>query len=627
MSEIAGSSRMPPNEPGSGLGRTIVRMDAGMQRAVEALAALLLVVEIVVLFCGIFTRYVLDSPLVWTDEFASLLFIWLGMFGTIIAVRRGAHLRMLTGVKMLPEKLHIYAEPISIAAALAFFLFMFPAAVAHVQTEFIVITPTLGISNAWRALAMPVCNALLIFTFLARLAEQPLKPMLAAIGVVVGVLVLLLILQPVFRPLGQSNLLIFFAMLVPIMVFAGIPIAFAFGLGTMTYLGLSTYVPLSVLVARVDAGMSHTILLSIPLFIFLGVLIEMTGMAEAMVKFLANVLGHVKGGLQYALVAAMYLVSGISGSKAADMAAIAPALFPQMEKLGADRAKMTALLAATGAQTETVPPSLILIAVGSVTGVSIAALFTAGLLPAALLGLMLCVIIWYHSRQDDESTGLLPKASRSTLWKSFLFAVPALILPFLIRASVLKGVATATEVSTIGIVYSFILGLFFYGRFDWKRLYPMLTATASLSGAILFVVGAATAMAWAITQSGFSQNLASAISDVPGGVFTFLAISVILFAVLGSVLEGLPAIVLFAPLMFPIAREVGVHEVHYAIVAILSMSLGLFAPPFGIGFYITCAIAGASPEETMPHIWQYLFWLTIGVVVIAAVPWISIGFL
>lgn len=627
MSDLSGGEQAKPSAPKNALARGIIRMDDAIYRVVELIAAALLVVEIIVLFCGIFTRYVLDAPLVWTDEFASLLFIWLGMLGTIVAVRRAAHLRMMTFVNMMPKHLQIYAEPLAVATTLAFFLFMFPAAVAHVQTEYIVITPTLGISNAWRALAMPVCNVLLIYTVLARMVEQPMKPMLIALGVVAGIIIVLIALQPVFPPLGRGNLLIFFALLVPIMVFAGIPIAFAFGIGTMTYLGLSTYVPLSVLVARVDAGMSHTILLSIPLFVFLGVLIEMTGMAEVMVKFLANMLGHVRGGLQYALVAAMYLVSGISGSKAADMAAIAPALFPQMEKLGADRAEMTALLAATGAQTETVPPSLILIAVGSVTGVSIAALFTAGLLPAALLGLMLCVIIWRRSRRDDTKTKLLPKASRSVIWKSFIIAIPALILPFLIRASVLEGVATATEVSTIGIAYSFVLGLFFYRRFDWSKLFPMLTATVSLSGAILFVVGAATAMAWAITQSGFSQSLAAAIAQVPGGIFSFLTISVVLFAILGSILEGLPAIVLFAPLLFPIARDVGVNEVHYAIVAILSMSLGLFAPPFGIGFYITCAIAGASPEETMPHIWQYLFWLTIGVIIIAAIPWISIGFL
>ena len=141
-----------------------------------------------------------------------------------------------------------------------------------------------------------------------------------------------------------------------------------------------------VVVGRMDEGMSHLILLAVPLFVFLGLLIEMTGMARAMVAFLASLLGHVRGGLHYVLVGAMYLVSGISGSKAADMAAVAPVLFPEMKARGAKPGDLVALLSATGAQTETIPPSLVLITIGSVTGVSIAALFTGGLLPGVVLG-------------------------------------------------------------------------------------------------------------------------------------------------------------------------------------------------------------------------------------------------
>jgi tripartite ATP-independent transporter DctM subunit len=351
----------------------------------------------------------------------------------------------------------------------------------------------------------------------------------------------------------------------------------------------------------------------------------MTGMASRMIVFLAHLLGHLRGGLQYVLVVAMYLVSGISGSKAADMAAIAPALFPEMERLGNDRNAMTALLAATGAQTETVPPSLILITIGSVTSLSIAGLFTAGLLPSALLGVVLCVLVFIRTRRASVSDAPRPRGGE--LLKSFVIALPALVLPFVIRAAVVEGVATATEVSTIGIAYVWLVGLILYRDFDWKRLFPMLVTSASLSGAILFVTGAATAMAWAITQSGFSQTLADAIAGLPGGSVSFMAISIALFALLGSVLEGLPAIVLFGPLMFPIAQGLGINDIYYAIVAILAMSLGLFTPPFGVGFYITCAIGGADPNRTMRHLWPYLAVLTVGVVVIAAIPWLSIGLL
>ena len=181
------------------------------------------------------------------------------------------------------------------------------------------------------------------------------------------------------------------------------PIAFAFGLAIFGYLALTTRTPLMVLVGRMDEGMSHLILLAVPLFIFLGLLIEMTGMARAMVAFLASLLGHVRGGLNYVLVGAMYLVSGISGSKAADMAAVAPVLFPEMKQRGARPGDLVALLAATGAQTETIPPSLVLITIGSVTGVSISALFTGGLLPGVVLAITLSALVWWRYRGEDLS--------------------------------------------------------------------------------------------------------------------------------------------------------------------------------------------------------------------------------
>jgi tripartite ATP-independent transporter DctM subunit len=430
---------------------------------------------------------------------------------------------------------------------------------------------------------------------------------------------------PALKTLGNWNLLIFFVLGVGAMVLLGLPIAFSFGLATLGYITLTTNTPSIVIVGRMDEGMSHLILLAVPLFVLLGLLIEMTGIARAMVAFLANLLGHVRGGLSYVLIGAMYLVSGISGSKAADMAAVAPALFPEMKKRGAKEGDLVALLSATGAQTETIPPSLVLITIGSATGVSIAALFTGGMLPGVVLAVTLSALVWWRYRGEDLSG--VRRASRAEIAKSFLIAIPALALPVVIRAAVVEGVATATEVSTIGIVYAVIAGLFVYRQFDWKRVYPMLVDTAALSGAILFIIGAATGMAWALTQSGFSNELAEAMKALPGGAPTFLAISVVAFIILGSVLEGIPAIVLLGPLLFPIAKQVGVHEVHYAMVVTLAMGIGLFAPPFGVGYYAACAISRIHPNEGMKPILGYMVALFIGVVIVAVVPWISTGFL
>jgi len=609
-----------------GMRAVLARLDGGLGRLVELAAAALVLAEVIILFAGVVARYGLQRPLIWSDELASMLFLWLAMLGSAIALRRGEHMRMTALVARLSPPARAFLDVIAIGAALAFLAFIAWPAFEYAQEETFITTPALEISNAWRAAALPVGIGLMALFALLRLArEASAMRVLGALATLAVIGAAFWLAEPVFRGLGNFNLVIFFVGVVAVAVFTGVPIAFAFGLAVFGYLALTTRTPLMVLVGRMDEGMSHLILLAVPLFVFLGLLIEMTGMARAMVACLASLLGHVRGGLQYVLIGAMYLVSGISGAKAADMAAVAPVLFPEMIKRGAKPGDLVALLATTGAQTETVPPSLVLITIGSVTGVSIAALFTGGLLPGVVLALALGLVVWWRARRADVT--LPPRASGREIGRALLVALPALALPFVIRAAVVEGVATATEVSTIGIVYAALAGLLIYRQFNWSRLLPMLIDTACLSGAILLIIGTATGMAWGLTQSGFSRALAAAMTGLPGGAATFMVVSIAAFVVLGSVLEGIPAIVLLGPLLFPIARAVGIHEVHYAMVVILAMGIGLFAPPFGVGYYAACAIARVAPHEGMKPIWGYMLALLIGTAVIAAVPWISIGFL
>src|SRR3954463_12926442 len=601
-------------------------LEASLAMLVEIPAAVLVVAEIVILFAGVVARYGLHAPLIWSDELASILFLWLAMLGAAVAFRRGEHMRMTAVVAGARPATRAFLDVVATAAALAFLVMIAWPAYEYAYEESYITTPALQITNIWRAAALPVGIGLMALFALLRLARAGnARIVLAAILSVALVIAVFWLLKGSLRPLGNLNLIIFFVGVAGFCVFAGVPIAFGFGLATYGYLALTTGTPLMVLVGRMDEGMSHLILLSVPLFVFLGLLIEMTGMARAMVAFLASLLGHVRGGLHYVLVGAMYLVSGISGSKAADMAAVAPVLFPEMKQRGAKPGDLVALLAATGAQTETIPPSLVLITIGSVTGVSIAALFTGGLLPGVVLAITLCMLVWWRYRGEDLTH--VARASGGEISRAFAIALPALALPFVIRYAVVEGIATATEVSTIGIVYGALVGLLVYRRFDWRRLFPMLVETAALSGAILLIIGTATGMAWGLTQSGFSRSLASAMTGLPGGAATFIAVSIVVFVVLGSVLEGIPAIVLFGPLLFPVARLVGVHEVHYAMVVILAMGIGLFAPPFGVGYYAACAIGRVDPAEGVRPILGYLLALLVGLIIVAIFPWISIGFL
>ncbi len=590
---------------------------------IEVPAAILLAAEVVILFCGISARYVLHAPLIWSDELASILFLWLAMFGAALAVLRHGHMRLSYLADRLAPRFLGVAQVVMVATPLLFALFVMQGSLDYADDQSFVETPALGWSGLVRAAAMPVGLGLITVVAALQLAGLRVRDLLGGALVVGAVAALLWLAAPTLHAIGNWNLAVFFVVLLGAGVLSGLPIAFGFALATVAYLLCTTSTPLAIVVGRMDEGMSGLILLAVPLFVLLGQLMEMTGMARVLVAFLAALLGHIRAGLSYVLIGAILLVSGISGSKTADMAAVAPVLFPEMKRRGSHEGELIALLAASGAMSETIPPSIVLIVIGSVTSVSIAGLFTAGLLPGLFLAVVLGLVARHNSRHDNLA-GVVRAPARTVL-RSFVIAIPALLLPFVIRAAVVEGVATATEVSTIGVAYTIVVGLLVYRQFDWRRIYPMLLDTAALSGAILLIVGGATAMAWALTQSGFSQALADFMAHLPGGRWSFMAISIVVFTVLGSVLEGIPAMVLFGPLLFPIAKQVGIDELHYSVVVILAMGVGLFAPPFGLGYYAACIIGRVSPEVGLRRIWPYLGALTAGIVVIALIPWLSTG--
>jgi tripartite ATP-independent transporter DctM subunit len=617
---------LPPQPAGAAARSPVIEIVTGsVVKVIEALCAAVLVVEICLLFAGVICRYVLHYPLVWSDELASILFIWLTMLGAVLALHKGAHLRLTAFVTRMPRWSPLLATMSSLLTVVFLVALMHPVW-EHVQSESILTTSAMGIQNTWRVSSLAAGLGLMLLLAALDLAGRiTTKDFLISVVVVAAVTGALWLAGPSLKAIGNYNLILFFLVLVGLCVAGGMPIAFAFGICTVAYLAFVTDAPMTIVISRIDEGMSHIILLAVPLFVVLGLLLQITGIAKAMIEFLASMLGHVKGGLSYVLLAGIYVVSGISGSKAADIAAIAPALFPEMQKRGYNSGEMGALLSASAAMSETIPPSLVLITIGSVVGVSISALFTGGVIPALVLAIALAAVVYFKSK--GTAPAVSEKMSKKAVFRLFLIALPALSLPLVIRGAVVEGVATATEVATVGIVYSIIIGIFIYRSFDPRRIYPMLVDTATLSGAILLIMGTATAMGWALSQSGFSRQLVAAMAGMPGGAYGFLAVSIVAFIVLGSLLEGIPAIVLFGPLLFPAARALGIHDVHYSMVVVLAMGVGLFAPPFGVGFFGACAIGKIDPDEAAGYIWPYMAALLAGVVLVAAFPWLSIGLL
>ncbi|WP_240540090.1 TRAP transporter large permease [Salinarimonas soli] len=598
------------------------RFGAMLMKPLEAVSAGLLVLIIGLLLLGVVSRYVFSLPIVWVDEVASFAFLWLAMLGSAIAIDRNEHLRLTLLLNIVPRPVRGPMQAFALLVTATFLAAMLQPAIEYAMEEWYIHTPALGIPNTFRVAAIPFGIAtMLVITLVYAVRSSTMPALLGAAAIVAVAGGAFWLLSPALMGLGNLNILIFLVAMVGLCLAATVPIAFCFGIGTVAFLTFTTHVPIFIVVGRMDEGMSSLILLSVPIFVLLGCVLDATGMGKAIVDFLASLLGHVRAGMSYVLLGSLFLVSGISGSKVSDMATVAPALFPEMKRRGYKHKELIALLSTGAAMADTVPPSIVLIVLGSVAGVSIAGLFTSGFVIAMVLLVGLAVLARWRAR--GESMSGVRCAPLSTIWGTMVIAAPALVLPFLIRSVVGGGIATATEVSTIAVLYAIVIGIVLYGGIGLRKFYDMLVETAALSGAILMILGTALAMAWALTQTGFAQKLALFMTGLPGGWIAFMALTIVVFMLLGCVLEGLPAIVLMAPLMFPIAKSLGINDVHYAMVVVTAMNIGLMTPPIGIGFYLACKIGNVSPDEAMGAVWPYLLALLAGLIVIALVPGFS----
>ncbi len=432
----------------------------------EVVAAALMLAIILLLLGGVVSRYVFSMPLEWIDEAVSIAFLWVAMLGSAIAMHRNEHLRLTLFVDKMSPRVRDFVHAFALVAVAAFLIGLVWPSIEHMQEEAFITTPTLGIPASWRVSAIPAGILLMLSIVLLYALRTVKKSNLFVAALFVGAAVALCWwLSPQLKSLGLLNMLFFLVILVALCLVAGVPIAFCFGAGVMSYLGFASNVPLLVIVGRMDEGMANLVLVSVPVFVLLGCVLDATGMGKAIVEFLASLIGHVKAGMSYVLLGSLFIVSGISGSKVSDMATVAPALFPEMRRRGNKQPEMVALLATGAAMADTVPPSIVLIVLGSVAGVSIAGLFESGFVVAMVLLMALLVLARWKARHEIVS-GKRP--AMAVIGRALLLAGPALVLPFLIRSAVGGGVATATEVSTIAVLYALIVGQVLYGGIGWR---------------------------------------------------------------------------------------------------------------------------------------------------------------
>jgi C4-dicarboxylate transporter DctM subunit len=397
----------------------------------------------------------------------------------------------------------------------------------------------------------------------------------------------------------------------------GVPLAFTLALTSLTYLLGIGGVSLIILPIKILGGVDSFVLLSIPLFILAGALMESGGISERIVDLAMAIVGRVRGGLAMVVVVAEILFSGISGSTAADVSAISSLLVPSMRRAGYSGPESVSVVAAASAMGILVPPCLTMVVLGSLVNLSIVTLFLAGFVPAFLLaGVLLGLIAIRARRQGWPVSG---RISRADLIRAARRAAVPLGLPVILFGGIFSGATTVTEAALIAVVYALVAGVMM-GGIHRADLGAQLAQSGIVTATTLWVLAAASAFAWILVREWVPQTLGEWIGGAGIGRAGFLAVTVALFVVIGALLEGLPALLIFGPILFPISRTAGIDPVHYGIVIIAAMGIAFFLPPVGVGLSIAAGIARVDIDDVSRSYVPYLIALLIGLAAIAAFP-------
>lgn len=403
-----------------------------------------------------------------------------------------------------------------------------------------------------------------------------------------------------------------------IFLILGFPVAFVMGASVFIALLYQQDIPIMLINQRFFTTLDSFPIMAIPFYVFAGELMGRGGISSRLIQLASALVGHIKGGLCHAMVVASMIFSGISGSAAADASAIGSILIPSMLKKKYEKGFITSLQASAATIGPIIPPSILMIIYGSITGVSIAGLFLAGFIPGILMGLALMVIVYFISRRLGY--GGEPKQSFRVILEAFFDSLPALGVPVLIIGGIFSGIFTATEAGVVAAVYAIIVARFLYKTINFKDLWEIIESSIITTGMIMFILGMAASFGWILACQEFPSmlvNFIRSLTDNPS-IVMLVIIAALLF--LGLFLEVLAATIILIPVLDPLGQQFGFDPIHFAIVILIALVIGAITPPVGVLLYITMAIAKAKLEETLKYIFPFVFALIVIILILAYVP-------
>ena len=593
---------------------------------VAVLCAVILAVGVGIVFADVVFRYALSNPLQWGDEVGIAVLVAITFLGSALTLYRSEHLGVRVFRNRLSGRHAERADGFSAWVVLLVSVCLTWASVPLLESVAGQTTLSGSLPASIDYYPLLVGGAGMTVFALFHLWRVPARALLVSGGAVAALLGGFLTWGAVAPASAGTGIWVMVA-IDAVCLLAAVPVAFALAAGSLGYMAVTSSLPIVQFSQEMQSGVASFVLLSIPFFVLAGLVMGVNGMSRRLIAFLDLVIGGVRGGLSVVMIAAMAVFSGISGSKSADVAAVGSIMLPAMRQSGYDKNEAVALLAATAVMGETIPPCINMIILGYVANVSIAGLFIAGLLPAGVMavGLILVAVLAAKGRKRPASAA----APRSVGYaiRTTAGALSGFVLILIIVGGVVGGIATPTEVSSVAVLYALVVGGLAFREMGWRSFGDFLVRSASLSGMILFIVASAELLGYLLTVNLIPQHMAAGLAGIgaSSGTWAFLLIAIGMLIVMGSVLEGAPALIIFGPLLLPAAQKLGVDPLHFGILLIIAMGIGLFAPPVGVGLYTACAVGEASVESVARPIVKYLAIVFVALLLIAFVPAITLA--
>lgn len=585
--------------------------------ASDAIAATLLAVDLVVVIGSVLARSLFNAPVEWADDVARGLMVGSSFFGAASAVARGEN----PGLEFLPALLGADARRrLDALGALLVTLISGLVAFNALKLGWMTTGQTTGSGLALEWTFYPMgAGALFMAVFaLDILARRPARDVGEAV-IALAVVAALFLLWSGVAPDSVPGPGVFMGVGFVLVLCGGLPIGFALALSALIYIWTEGYLPGVIFAQQMARGIDNFVLLAIPFFILVGYLMEANGMSVRLIELLQRLVGRMRGGLNVVMVLSMVLFSGISGSKMADVAAVGSVLIPAARRSKQNPGQAVALLAASAVMAETIPPCINLIILGFVANLSIGGLFMAGLIPSALMAAALVAVSVLFGAKAAIAAEVVPDGSLRRMW---LGAIVSLGLIVMIFVGFKSGFATATEISAFAALYAIVVGAGVFRELSWGAALRCFVGAATRSGLILFIVAAAQALAFVLTLQQVPHAVAEFMIGLSStsGTWLFMLLSIGILIVMGSVLEGAAALIIFGPLLVPVAAQLGIAPLHFGVVLVISMGIGLFAPPLGLGLYGACLIGHVPIEQTVKPILGYLGLIFACLLLIAFVP-------